>query len=243
MRKWLAKWLDWLDRQDLINHTRKLWTIAILLAVLLNIFLFLGITFLTGSPTDKAREEMRFGNVIRLMTGRPADRDEEKEALKKESLFETQKEKKIMAEKETVSVSPIPTKIEVSSTKTESMPESSFGSSGQGNGSGDGGGRGSGHGTYGESDLDGPLVPISRRLPVYPADARRREIEGSVRVKFLVNEKGRVENIDIVWSKPPGVFEKSVLSCVGEWFFQPGRVGGKTVSVWAYTTLRFKLDE
>ena len=90
-------------------------------------------------------------------------------------------------------------------------------------------------------DLDQPLVVLVRQQPLYPFYAKQRRIEGEVRVRFIVNKEGRVENITIVGAKPVDVFEDSVIRCVSNWRFRPGTIDGVTVSSWAETTVRFVL--
>jgi protein TonB len=95
---------------------------------------------------------------------------------------------------------------------------------------------------FGIGDLDGPLTPLGRIAPVYPIAAKRRGIQGWVKVKFVVNEQGAVERITIVDAKPPGVFDRSVRRCVSKWRFQPGTVEGLPVKAWVETTVRFELE-
>ncbi len=92
------------------------------------------------------------------------------------------------------------------------------------------------------SDLDRPLISLARMPPIYPPVAKRRGIEGWVTVRFIVNTQGAVEDITIIESDPPDMFEQSVRKCVAGWRFQPGTVEGRPVQVWAETTIRFELD-
>ena len=92
-------------------------------------------------------------------------------------------------------------------------------------------------------DIDGPLIPIVRISPPYPFRARRMGIEGSVRIEFLVNEKGNVEKLKILNANPPNIFEQSVKRTVLSWRFKPGTLEGEPVKVRAMTTIRFSLDE
>ena len=78
--------------------------------------------------------------------------------------------------------------------------------------------------------------------PVYPPSAKRRGIEGWVKVRFVVNPRGEVQDVSIVDAKPPGVFDDSVTRCVFGWRFQPGTVDGTPVSAWVETTVRFELE-
>ena len=97
-------------------------------------------------------------------------------------------------------------------------------------------------GIFSVGNLDGPLITLARVPPVYPFNAKRRGIEGWVKVRFVVNESGAVEDVSVVEAKPPGVFDKSVIRCVLGWRFRPGTVGGVEVRTMVETTVRFKLE-
>lgn len=92
------------------------------------------------------------------------------------------------------------------------------------------------------SDLDRPLISLSRMPPIYPPVAKRRGIEGWVKVRFIVNPQGIIEDITIIEAQPADMFEQSVRKCLAGWRFQPGTVDGRPVQVWAETTIRFELD-
>jgi protein TonB len=91
------------------------------------------------------------------------------------------------------------------------------------------------------SQLDTPLTILARIPPLYPLKAKRQGIEGWVRIRFLVNEDGGVEEVTVVESRPPGVFEQAVKGSVSRWRFQPGLVDGIPVRTQAETTIRFEL--
>ena len=95
---------------------------------------------------------------------------------------------------------------------------------------------------YSMEEIDGPLIPVSQVPPVYPLRARRKGIEGRVKVKFLVTENGAVEQITLLSAEPKNMFEKNVLKAVSTWRFKPGTVDGKIVKTWVLKTLEFKLQ-
>lgn len=95
---------------------------------------------------------------------------------------------------------------------------------------------------FGVDEIDGPLTSLAKIPPIYPMRAKRLAIEGEVTVKFLVNESGLVDHIEIINATPPDVFEKSVFNCVSKWRFKPGTVEGIPVKTWAETTIRFELE-
>jgi len=97
-------------------------------------------------------------------------------------------------------------------------------------------------GFYRVGELDRKPLGMARMQPPYPFRARRRGIEGKVKIRFYITPSGRVEGVRVVKAEPPGYFEKSVLDTVARWRFKPGMVGGRAVKTLVETTIVFKLD-
>jgi len=97
-------------------------------------------------------------------------------------------------------------------------------------------------GAFEPGQLDGPLTVLVRVPPLYPMNARRRGIEGWVKVLLVVDETGHVDGIQIVAAEPQGIFEQSVRRCVAGWRFLPGTVEGIPVRAKVETTIRFALE-
>jgi protein TonB len=95
---------------------------------------------------------------------------------------------------------------------------------------------------FDSSDLDRAPEIIARINPEYPYQARERGLEGYVAVKVLVGKDGVVRQVNILKSKPSGVFDQAVRKAVANWRFQPGQVGGEPVTAWITTTLHFRLN-
>jgi protein TonB len=94
---------------------------------------------------------------------------------------------------------------------------------------------------YDLGELDHPPRPLVKMPPMYPFKAKRLEIEGYVKVKFLVDEEGAVSRLSILEASPKGVFEASVLQSLPTWKFSPGVIMGEPVASWVVTTIRFEL--
>lgn len=90
--------------------------------------------------------------------------------------------------------------------------------------------------------LDGPLTSLAQIPPIYPMIAKRRNIEGWVTVRFVVDEQGQVGRITVLAAEPEGIFEQSVLRCIAGWRFKPGTVGGSPVKSQVEQTITFKLE-
>ena len=99
-----------------------------------------------------------------------------------------------------------------------------------------------GGGLFSSSQLDAPLIVLAQTRPPYPKRARRQNIEGWIKVKFIVDEHGHVDEVTVLDAEPAGIFEQSVLQCVGEWRFKPGTMGGRIVKALVEQTISFKLE-
>ena len=77
---------------------------------------------------------------------------------------------------------------------------------------------------------DASETPLVRIHPEYPLRARQDGIEGSVRVRFDVDPRGKVQNVRITSSTPRGVFDRAVLKAVKRWRYRPKVENG--VATW-----------
>ena len=74
----------------------------------------------------------------------------------------------------------------------------------------------------------------------YTPEARSAKIEGSVVLRFEVNEQGKVENIRMLKSLDAGLDAKAI-EAVRQWRFDPGKKGDKPVRVDVALELNFRL--
>jgi protein TonB len=98
------------------------------------------------------------------------------------------------------------------------------------------------HFVFESYELDSAPRPMVKTPPIYPFRAREQGVEGVVQVKILVNADGSVGNVIIMDSRPPDTFDNAVLTAVPNWRFEPGVIGGKRVTSWVVTALRFQLN-
>ena len=66
---------------------------------------------------------------------------------------------------------------------------------------------------------------VSSVQPRYPAIATRRKIEGRVELQFSVSPDGRVGDVTVVSSDPPGVFDREAMAAMERWRFAPQAKG------------------
>ena len=79
--------------------------------------------------------------------------------------------------------------------------------------------------------------------PVYPEAAKAQGVEGWVRLRYDVTLDGRVENLEVVESSPPGVFDAAAMAAVAQWRYRAAVIDGSPSAVsGVVSTLRFQLD-
>ena len=91
-------------------------------------------------------------------------------------------------------------------------------------------------------ELDGPLVPRSRRPPVFPCSAPEGVTSGSARIEFLVDEEGRARLPRIV-SSTHEAFGYAAVQSIASWRFEPPKRGGRSVVVRVEIPVAFGEDK
>ena len=90
---------------------------------------------------------------------------------------------------------------------------------------------------------DAEVIPLNEVLPVYPDSARRRGIEGYVKLAFTITPDGKVENVRVVESSPKNVFDREARRAAVRWRFSPSSKNGQLVAREAVKTLQFRLEK
>ncbi|WP_203292170.1 energy transducer TonB [Maricaulis parjimensis] len=84
----------------------------------------------------------------------------------------------------------------------------------------------------GEPEPDRPCCdaePLTRREPRYPYEAAVSDLDGVVYVRFDVTADGRTENVEVIGSFPPGIFDDASVEAVRRWRYQPATRDGEPV--------------
>lgn len=85
-------------------------------------------------------------------------------------------------------------------------------------------------------------VALNRVPPEYPFEAVRRGIQGTVLLRFDVDENGDVQNPEVVFSIPSSIFEQSAIDAVLRWEYEPASLDGEPVyREGVMTTLQYQL--
>jgi len=103
------------------------------------------------------------------------------------------------------------------------------------------GGEGTEPGPAVETPVYWKLKLVDMRPPVYPPRCLRMGIEGRVRVRALVGENGKVQEVTLDRSSGESALDESALEAVRTWRFEPARRNGVPVRAWAIVPVEFKL--
>jgi len=66
-------------------------------------------------------------------------------------------------------------------------------------------------------------------MPVVGSNVSRKA-SGFVVVSFTISEKGRVSDVNVVESTPPGVFDDAAQTAVRKWVYEPRKENGVAVT-------------
>ncbi len=95
----------------------------------------------------------------------------------------------------------------------------------------------------GALEIDVTAVPTYRAPPIYPPRAQRAGIEGKVTVEFTITADGSVKEPRIVAAEPAEIFDEAVLNAILKWKFNPKVVDGKPVEHRARQEVKFTLNK
>lgn len=88
----------------------------------------------------------------------------------------------------------------------------------------------------------GTLKRLRTVEPVYPRDARDKNISGWVDLEFTVSPEGTAGDIRITESQPAAVFDVAAVEALNKWRFEPIRRNGVAVEQRARLRLRFQVE-
>ena len=83
-------------------------------------------------------------------------------------------------------------------------------------------------------------VAIEKVNPKYPEEARKAKIMGNVIVETEINEKGTVDDIEVIES-PDELLSEAAIEAIRQWTFEPALCDGRPVGVYYDLTIKFHL--
>jgi TonB family protein len=81
--------------------------------------------------------------------------------------------------------------------------------------------------------------PVSRVEPVYPEDAERQGIEGTVKLRVLITRDGAVQSVQVV--SGPSLLAGAAVNAVRQWRYQPTLLGDQPVEIAQDITVVFRI--
>jgi TonB family protein len=82
---------------------------------------------------------------------------------------------------------------------------------------------------------------LTQPMPAYPATLRARAVDGTVAVRFYVDEDGRVRLPEVIEATTPE-FADAALAAVSQWRYEPPQDGGRRIVASEHWQFQFKAN-
>lgn len=89
---------------------------------------------------------------------------------------------------------------------------------------------------------DASAASLGNPSPRYPIESRRKREEGTVRLRVVITDDGRVKEIGVARSSGSERLDKAALDTVRRWKFRPGMQAGRAVEAIGFLNIPFKLS-
>jgi protein TonB len=89
-------------------------------------------------------------------------------------------------------------------------------------------------------NLDQPPRVVFQPAPQYPPELKKKKMQGTVYILFIVDLDGRVRDPKVQKSDH-AAFDMPAMNAVRKWRFEPGKVGGKAVQFRMRVPITFAL--
>ncbi|MHB1176255.1 MAG: energy transducer TonB [Sulfuriferula sp.] len=96
---------------------------------------------------------------------------------------------------------------------------------------------------YTAKQLDVQPRALAAINPVYPQGAVARGTAGWVTLKLKLDERGKVEDVEVSDASPPGIFDQSALDAFHNAHFAPAQKDGRAVKSFVQIKVRYELDQ
>ena len=90
-------------------------------------------------------------------------------------------------------------------------------------------------------EVDKPPAAVSRPTPLYTNRAKALRQEGSVFLNLLVDEKGKVTDVQLIQGIPDSDLNDAAIRTVRTWVYEPAIKDGTPVKVWKFEKINFTL--
>ena len=91
--------------------------------------------------------------------------------------------------------------------------------------------------------IEAKSLSVTRRVePVYPPASRRLDEHGAVRLRVLVDERGRPREVQIAKSSGFERIDQAAVTAVRRWQFSPAMQESRAVTAWTQVNVVFQLN-
>ena len=78
--------------------------------------------------------------------------------------------------------------------------------------------------------------------PIYPAEAIRQRLEGTVLIRIHVDKTGDVNEVDVIRSSGHSILDEAAVKAVRGWKGEPATTGQTAVASIEVLPIRFRLE-
>ena len=82
-------------------------------------------------------------------------------------------------------------------------------------------------------------APIRQDNPIYPPQAKKQQITGTVRIDAFVGKDGRAHSLKVIAGDPR--LSSASLAAVSDWTFRPAQLDGESVESEVTISINFDL--
>ncbi len=76
-----------------------------------------------------------------------------------------------------------------------------------------------------------PLAVVSQDYPIYPEEARKKQLEDQVIVRYIIGKNGRVIDVQIINHAREPMFDEATVKAISQWRFRPTIKDGEPIEV------------
>lgn len=86
-----------------------------------------------------------------------------------------------------------------------------------------------------------PLLPVSQEYPTYPDEAKKKQLEDQVVVRYIIGKNGRVIDVQIIDHAKEPMFDQATVDAIRQWRFRPMIKDGKPIEVVHELAVNFEI--
>jgi len=76
-----------------------------------------------------------------------------------------------------------------------------------------------------------PLLALTQEYPAYPAEMKKKRVEDSVIVRYVIGTDGRIKEVTVIDPAKEPIFNEVTVNAIRRWRFRPMKKDGKPAEV------------